>query len=373
MGLFDTIRATSNSVAPIPTAQIRAGEFPLSPALWPFESGSTFISRQRALTVPAISRARGIICSSIGSLPLKRYAVNGNRELSPIPLQYQPDPNSPKAVTYAFLADSIFFYGIGYMQVLETYAEDGRPSRMRWIDPLRVSPILNENGTLVTGYELDGVKAPSSGNGRIVAFPGLDEGLLYKSARTIETAIELEEAANRAAKEPTPNVVLKNKGADLPDTLVDKLMSAWKTSRRERSAAYVNDSIDVQPLSFSPEQQQLVSARQFHISEVARAAGVPAWYLNAESASATYSNVVSERRALVDFALRPILVAIEQRLSMNDIISRDLELRFALDDFLRGNPLEQVEVVTKMLDAGIIGIPRAQDMLDIIPEGTNAN
>lgn len=371
MGFLDTIRATSNAVAPAPIAQVRASEISLSPALWPFESGA-FISRQRALTVPAIARARGIICSSIGTLPLKRWAVNGNRQLSPIPLQYQPDPNSPKAVTYSYLADSIFFYGVGYMQVLEIYQEDQRPSRMRWIDPLRVNPILNETQTLVTGYQLDGTKTPDSGVGRIVAFPGLDEGLLYKSARTIETAIELEEAANRSAKEPTPNVVLKNKGADLPDLMVEKLMGAWKTSRRMRDAAYVNDSIDVQPLSFSPEQQQLVSARQFHVSEIARAAGVPAWYLNAETASATYSNVVSERRSLVDFALRPILVAIEQRLSMNDIISRDLELRFDLDNFLRGNPIEQVDVITKMLDAGIITIPRAQEMLDIIPEGSNS-
>lgn len=371
MGFLDSIRATSNTAAPLPTAQVRASASPLNPALWPYETGG-YISRQRALTVPAIARARGIICSSIGSLPLKRWAVNGNRELSPIPLQYQPDPSSPKAVTYSYLADSIFFYGIGYTQVLSVYSEDQRPSRMRWIDPLRVNPILNETGTLVIGYQLDGVDTPNSGVGRIIAFPGLDEGLLQKSYRTIETAIELEEAANRSAKEPTPNVVLKNKGADLPDSMVDKLMVAWKTSRRLRDAAYVNDSIDVQPLSFSPEQQQLVAARQFHISEIARAAGVPAWYLNAESASATYSNVASERRSLVDFALRPILVAIEQRLSMDDVISRDLALRFDLDNFLRGNPQEQVQIVTQMLDAGLINIARAQEMLDIIPEGNNS-
>lgn len=369
MGLFDNLRATAAPSKSV--AQIQAGETTLNPALWPYESGSTFISRNRALTVPAVSRARGIICSSIGSLPLKRWAVNGNRELSPIPLQYQPDPNSPKAVTYSYLADSIFFYGIGYMQVLDVYKEDQRPSRMRWIDPLRINPILNENGTLVIGYQLDGVDTPNSGVGRIVAFPGLDEGLLYKSARTIETAIELEEAANRAAKEPTPNVVLKNKGADMPQAAISSLMDAWKTARRLRSAAFVNDSIDVQALSFSPEQQQLVSARQFHISEVARAVGIPAWYLNAESASATYSNVASERRSLVDFALRPILVAIEQRLSMDDIVSRDLALRFDLDNFLRGNPQEQVSIVTEMINAGLISVDRARAMLDIVPEGTN--
>lgn len=370
MGLLDNIRG----VAPTPPKampEISAGVSPLQPALWGYDNSSVFISRQRAVSVPSVSRARNLICSTIGGLPIKRWAVNGNRELPPIPLQYQPDPSCPKSVTYAWLADSMLFYGIGYLQVLEVYSEDQRPSRWRWIDPLRINLIMDSTGTIVTGYEVDGVKAPDTGVGRIIAFPAPDEGLLYRNARTIETAIELEEASNRAAKEPMPNVVLKNKGADLPGSQVNALMDAWKASRRTRSAAYVNDSIDVQALSFSPEQQQLVSARQFHVSEVARAVGIPAWYLNAEAASMTYTNVTSERRALIDFSIRPIMIAIEERMSANDVIARDLAFRFDLDNFLRGNPMEQVDVAIKLMDAGIITDVDAREMLDIVSDGGN--
>lgn len=83
----------------------------------------------------------------------------------------------------------------------------------------------------------------------------------------------------------------------------------------------------------------------------------------------TYTNVTSERRALIDFSIRPIMIAIEERMSQNDIIARDLVFRFDLDDFLRGNPMEQVDVAIKLMDAGIITDADAREMLDIVSNG----
>ncbi len=52
---------------------------------------------------------------------------------------------------------------------------------------------------------------------------------------------------------------------------------------------------------------QLAEARQYVALELARACGIPAYFLSAEQTSMTYSNAVTERRSLVDFSLRPIL------------------------------------------------------------------
>ncbi len=68
--------------------------------------------------------------------------------------------------------------------------------------------------------------------------------------------------------------------------------------------------------------------------------GIPAYFLSAEQTSMTYSNAVTERRSLVDFSLRPILKAIEERLSLPDFVPNPVMVRFALDDFLRGNALD---------------------------------
>ena len=306
--------------------------------------------------------------SQAHATPLERYGMGGAHLPSP-PLFYQPDPASPRAVTYAWLADSILFHGVGYMQVLEVYAEDGRPSRMRWIDPLRVTPRLNDNNTMVIGYQLDGTDMPNSGVGTIIAFPGIEEGLLRRAAGTITTAYELEQAALRAAQEPTPTVVIKSSGPDLPASKITEILTTWKTARASRSTAFLSSNIDMQAVGFDPQKQQLVEARQFHASEIARAVGIPAWYLNAETASMTYSNTEQERRTLVDFSLRPILSAIEDRLNMPDLQPRGIRVRFSLDDFLRGNAMERAQINQLLLTNGVISVEQWQDIEDLSPEG----
>jgi HK97 family phage portal protein len=114
---------------------------------------------------------------------------------------------------------------------------------------------------------------------------------------------------------------------------------------------------------------QLTESRLNTAAEIARMCNIPAWYINAESASATYSNVSQERRSLVDFSLRPYMSCIEERLSMNDVTPRGSSVRFDLDDYLRGNPLEQIEVLGKMLDYGLITVDEAREEMDLAPRG----
>jgi hypothetical protein len=85
----------------------------------------------------------------------------------------------------------------------------------------------------------------------------------------------------------------------------------------------------------------------------------------------TYTNVTSERRSLIDFSIKPtLLLPIEQRLSMPDITPITQEVRFDLDEYLRGNPMEQVEIIGKMLELGLIDIAAGRRMLDLIEEGS---
>lgn len=370
MGLLTNIRTKQfdlNATERFQTPTIQAAfESSLSPYLYPVDLN--VVSRERALTVPALSRARGIVCGTIGSLPMHRWDSRTGRKLDPLPIQYQPDPASSRALTYAMLADSIWFYGVGYVQVISEYA-DKRVQNFRWIDPRRVTVSTNANGTIITGFALDGENVGLNGVGSIKQFQGVDpEGILRRGARTIETAIELEEAANRAAKEPAPQIVLKNSGVDLPTDRVTAMLNGWKTARRERATAYLNSSIDIETVGYDPKAQQLVESRQFHASEIARLSGIPAWYLNAEMASATYTNVESERRSLVDFSLRNLLASIESRMAMPDFSTLAVEYKFDLDDFLRGSSFEQMQVITGYTSAGIMTIDEARQEIDLVGE-----
>lgn len=340
--------------------------------LWAFDTSTPVtVTRQEAMSVPAVARARNIICSTVGSLPLQQYSAITGRELeTQSPLLYQPDLDSPKSVTYAWLADSILFYGVGYLIVTEVES-DGRPRHWRWLDPARVSPQLNGDNTIIIGYQVDGAAAPQTGVGSIIAFNGMDEGLLRRAARTIKTAVELENAAYRSAQEPVPQTVLQSTGVDLPDDKVSSVLTKWKTARQTRSTAYLYSGLKMETVGFDPKSQQLVEARQFHASEIARAAGIPAWYLNAEMASMTYSNTEQERRTLIDFSLRPILSAIEDRMSMYDITPRATKVAFDIDDFLRGSMNERAQIATTLFSSGIIDEVEARYIVDLDPREGN--
>ena len=279
----------------------------------------------------------------------------------------QPDPALPRVNTITWLVDDLIFYGRGYLQVLDVSPEDGRPFRARRIDPRRVQATIDSSGTLITGYQVDSKNVPSSGLSSLIVFNAIDEGVLARGGMTISSAIALEQAAYNMASEPVPQMVLLNEGMNLPSDQVSAVMDTFRRARRERSTAYIEGPIKLEVVGMDSAQMQLVEARQHLSSEIARLMGIPAWYLNAENASATYSNVNSERRALVDFGLRNYLTIIEDRLSMDDVTPRNQIVRFDLDDFLRGNAAERVEMSIKLYDSGIITRNEAREFIDISP------
>ena len=126
----------------------------------------------------------------------------------------------------------------------------------------------------------------------------------------------------------------------------------------------------MEAIGFDPKSQQLDEARQFIASEIARACSIPAWYLNAETASMTYSNVEQERRTLVDFSIMPLLLKpIEDRLSMNDVSPRAVSCRFDLEEFFRGSALERLTITEKLLTLGLITEDEARKREDLSDEG----
>jgi hypothetical protein len=56
---------------------------------------------------------------------------------------------------------------------------------------------------------------------------------------------------------------------------------------------------------------------------------------------------------------------------MPDITPITQEVRFSLEDYLRGNPMEEIDVVGKMLELGLIDIPEARGMLDLVERGSD--
>lgn len=376
MGLLDVFSLTSEIRAAEPTTVTAAINVLPSQNFAPMFI-SPFTTRQEAMEVPSVARARSIICGTAASLPLHAYNKTTNAEIYGRTILEQPDPALPTAVTMSSTFDDLVFYDVAYWQVLSVSPEDGRPVHARRIDPQRVTYNTEGlNGIVIDGFWVDGYQVPMSGVNSLIVFYGLGTGgILSRAGRTIKTALDLEKAVSRMAEEPNPAMYIKNSGVDLPASQVSALLSNWKAARAQRSTAYLSGNLEVETFGFDATQMELSANRMNTATEIARLMNIPAWYLNAESTSSTYSNTLQERRSLIDLSLMPYLIAVEQRLSMDDITPSTQRVRFEVEEYLRGTPMERIEVTGKMLELGLIDINEARAMEDLAPRGseTNAN
>jgi len=368
MGLFDRFTAKSNQ----PNSQVD-----VSAALAPYNSqqlvggilfGTTTASREQFMAIPSGARARGIICSTVGSLPLEQYNHFTNEHVRPNRVIMQPDPRVAGSAIYAWIAEDLLLYGVAYGMVMDAYAATDASRIRAWtrIAPNRVYASLNNNSTEIEYYTVDGKRVPPFGLGSLIVFNGLDEGILNRAGRTIKAAAALEQAAEMYAREPMPQMVLKSNGTNLTPERITKLLESWRISRSTRSTAFLNADVELQTLGFDPKSLQMNEARQYLALEIARASGIPASFISAETTSMTYTNTVAERKALIDFSLRPILTAIEQRLSAADFCPNGIETRFDIDDFLRGSALERAQVYEILNRIGAMSIEQIQEEEDLI-------
>ena len=333
--------------------------------------GATGIDRNFALQVASVSRCRNLIAGVISSIDLSLYKKSTGEKLgSPIWLE-QPDVRQPRSVTISATVDSLIFYGVAYWRVTSLYADDGRPSGFEWIANNRITYTTNQYGTEIKDYFVNGEKVPMAGIGSLVTFQGLIPGVLDTAATTIRAAYDVQKAAAVSANTPMATTVLKNNGADLPESQVQGLLAAWKASRASRSTAYLTSTLSVENIGFSPKDMGYVDFSQYLATEVARSMNVPAYYISADmNNSMTYPNILDGRREFMAYSLQPYISAIEDRLSMNDITNSQNQVRFAVDDtFLRADAKDRLDIIEKMLNLDLIDVNQARSMEQLTPLG----
>ena len=327
------------------------------------------VSRKDAMSVPSVARARNLICGTVASIPLEYYNKKTGEVIAAPRWINQLSKNQPSFVTLNWMVDSLLFYGNCYLRVTERYAEDGRPSAFEWIANTRVTFTTDLEGIMITQYYVDA--QPISMND-IVTIQGLDEGVLERAGRTIQSAIDINKAAAISSATPMSSGILKNMGADLPPAEVSGLLAAWKRSRQNNSTAYLTSTLEFQSTQFSPKDMMYNEAIQNLSTEIARAMNVPAYLLSSENnQSMTYSNIQDERKQFYAMSIEPYIQAIQTRLSMDDISTAGHEVRFAVfDTFLKQDPLVELQVIEKLLSLGLITTEQAMEMTDLSPNGS---
>jgi HK97 family phage portal protein len=326
------------------------------------------ISRKEAISVPAVARARNLICGTVASIPLEYYNKKTGEVIASPRWVTQLSKSQPSFITLAWIVDSLLMFGVSYLLVEERYAEDGRPASFQWVANNRVTFTTDIEGIMVKQYYVD---ARPIDMADIVTIQSFDDGILERGARTIQAAVDVERAAAINSANPSPVGVIKNSGADLPAAEVQGLLSAFKRARQNNSTAYLTSTLDYQSVAFSPKEMTYNESIQNLSTQIARLCNVPAYYLSADqNTTMTYANVTEERKQFFALSIEPYIQCISSRLSMDDISTTGHEVRFAVyDTFLKQDPLTELAVIEKLLSLQLITTEQAMAMTDLTPNG----
>lgn len=306
---------------------------------------SARISRELALQVPAVTRARNLICGTLSTLPMCQLAVPAYTEAYSELLE-QPEEDIARSVTMARTLEDMIFEGRAWWRITE-FSSDGYPARVIRLESnsvrvLKTGKVWVNDRTLLA----QGVSIGYTPDDLLIRIDSPYGALLVDGAGAIRSALKLTRRADQYADDPMPLGYFTPKGdVDLdPDFDADEMLDDWEDSRNSRTWGYVGAGLEGKQLTWSPEDLQLTAQRDYAVLEIARLTGLDPEELGVSTTSRTYANAEQRRLDLIDFTLHPYIAAIQDRLSMNDVTLPGRRVYFEYDGFLRSDTESRMRV-----------------------------
>jgi hypothetical protein len=369
MGIGDRLRAAFGRAPvapvrpPVPMMFSASPVFPVDQLLLRMWGRAGVVTREEALTVPAVLRGRNMICS-IGTLPLQ--AVDADNRIQDNPLLAQTDPNVANEVTLAMTLEDLLFESVAWWRVTG-FDSEGFPARAVRYAPNQVRmnpPPAYEHGYLPSALPTEG-SSDKAGQGpgvwmgsdwvtfdQVIRFDSPNPPLLVAGRRAISRAIFLDEAADLYARNPqargffTPTDGVDPSGPN-GDAKIQAALDEWERARTERVDGYVPAALKYnQVQNPTPAELQILAQQQRADLAIANAIGIDPEDLGINTTSRTYQNATDRRQDKVNDVYAPYMSAITGRLSMPDVTRPGVRARFWLDDFLKADPKTRAEVQT---------------------------
>jgi hypothetical protein len=306
-------------------------------SLFEESTGYECMTRNQALSIPAVYRARGIILSLLADKPL--HAWRGATMLptpeQPTFLYSTPGILGPWQRVLRTLDDHLFYPYSLWLTVRGAEA-GGR------------SPILSAVHCPYESWrvnEVGGIEIQNSDGGwdvaqedEVILIPGPSEGLLAYATKTLLGSRALDQAWTDRARTPAPLTEIHlTDDTQLDDEETIATRDAWVEARRQGNSVVVTPSnIEIKDHG-AGETSLYVEGRNAGRLDIAAFFNLPGSVLDASTATASLTYVTQEgnRSSLDDMSLPYWYRPIESRLSQDDIVPRGQSVRF--DFSSRGN------------------------------------
>jgi hypothetical protein len=299
-------------------------------------------ARNRAMSVPTVSRARDLMASVIGCMNLKMYNEiwNGN-EMEKLPIAPRTwlrkiDPTLPNNFILSWTFDDLFFYGRAFWYITSRTA-DGYPASYTRL-PAAMVQTLDQSGPvwfapskqiIFQGGNLD----PND----VVQFLSPIQGIVYQSTQSVSTALQLEASRYRNSSSQIPAGVLRQVGGEpLSAQELADLAAAFNVARATNQTAALNEFVTYTETATSPDKMLLIDSAEFQAMEMARLCNIPPYLAGVSVGSYSYQSSAEARMDLWTFGVRAYADCIAGTLSGNNVLPNGTYVEFDVEQYLSG-------------------------------------
>jgi len=350
MAIFNRVNKAAISPAP-PEAQVKAAAVGsgyysgnnagvnLIGQYYTYQEGE---ARNRAMQVPAISRARDLHASVISAMPLKMYKEVWNdtdREMECIDLAprswlRRPDPAIPYETLMSWTLDDLMMFGRAFWYITSR-TQDGYPASFTRLPAASIQttdqqpPVWYAPSNEV--YFMGGMLDPLN----LVQFIGASQGVIYQGEQTIETALKIEDSRLRNAASAIPSGILKQTGGEpLSAQELADLAAAFNAARATNQTAALNEFLSYEPTSSTPDKMLLIESANYSALDLSRLCNIPPYLLGISTGSYAYTNSRESRIDLWTFGTKSYAEVIAATLSADNILPRGTFVEFDTDSYI---------------------------------------
>jgi hypothetical protein len=335
MGLFDLMKraatlGAATTASPMPPQDVAspfaAGQ--LQSIVWSdiFGQSTEIMTREEALAIPGVHKARAVLLALIADKPLVAYKGEERMPTQPTWTRRTSGAVSPwhrMAVTI----DDLIFFGWSLWAVK-------RGAARQVLDAERVPMGMwkfGDGGVVMVTDPNTGKLRPADDD-EVVLIPGPSEGLLAYAGRSLGGARDVEEAWVERAKHPFMIDLHQTVEGNLDPTEAQEIVDAWASARESSGIALTPYDVQANDLGATVDSGLYIEGRNASRIDIANFFNLPAALLDGSlsTASLTYSTQEGRRNDVVDYTLPYWTRPLEGRLSQDDVVPAGQHVRFDL-------------------------------------------
>ena len=275
---------------------------------------SADISREQAMAIPAICRARNLLCTTAARAIL--IAQKDGTPVSPQPQWInRTDGLLPPYHRMLWTIDDLLFYGSSLWRVTPDF--DGHV--------LTADRVIREAWAIAADDTITVGDRPASAD-EYVLIPGIHQGILWHGTNAMPEANALARAVTTATNTPAATLEIHYTG-DRPLSQDEKqsLTAGWVAARKGKNGgvAFTSKNTEIKEHG-SFAEHLLIEGRNANAIDLARLCGIPASMIDAsiQGSSINYSNAGLRMAELLAFGVLPLLACVTARMGMDDVVPR---------------------------------------------------